>query len=64
MSRLELLNLELEKAEAELENVNVTCSEVVCSMYNVDYKSEIITLLNEEIVCLKSKIIDEIDKND
>lgn len=63
MNKLEMLNLELEKAELEKENLMVMSEQVACSMYNVDYKAEAMTLIDEDIITLKSLIVDELDKN-
>jgi len=62
MSKLELLNLELEKAELEKENLITMSEQVACSMYKVDYKAEAMTLIDEDIIVLKSLIVDELDK--
>ena len=63
MNKLEMLNLELEKAELEKENLMVMSEQVACSRYNVYYKAEAMTLIDEDIIVLKSLIVDELDKN-
>ena len=63
MNKIEMLNLELEMTELEKENLMVMSEQVACSMYNVDYKDEAMTLIDEDIVTLKSLIVDELDKN-
>ena len=62
MNRLDGFYFELEKAELEKENLMVMSEQVACSMYNVDYKAEAMTLIDEDIVVLKSLIVDELDK--
>ena len=63
MNKIEMLNLELEMTELEKENLMSMSEQVACSMYNVDYKDEAMTLIDEDIVTLKSLIVDELDKN-
>ena len=63
MNKIEMLNLELEMTELEKENLMVMSEQVACSMYNVDYKAEAMTLIDEDIITLKSLIVDELDKN-
>lgn len=48
---------ELEQLEQELEAVSAMSEEQACTLYNVDKKSEIITILNEEIDINKSYLI-------
>ena len=62
MNTLDGFYFELEKAELEKENLMVMSEQVACSMYNVDYKAEAMTLIDEDIVVLKSLIVDELDK--
>ena len=57
-----MLNLELEMTELEKENLMSMSEQVACSMYNVDYKDEAMTLIDEDIVTLKSLIMDELVK--
>ena len=62
MNRLDALYCEIADAEAELKAIETMLEQVACSMYNVDYKVEAITLINEDLVVLRSNLEDEIDR--
>ena len=62
MNRLDALYCEIEDAEAELKAIETMSEQVACSMYNVDYKVEAVTLLNEELTSLRSELQTEIER--
>ena len=62
MSKLEMLNFELEKAENELKSIETMTEGEVCDMYNVDCKKEAIQLINEDLVVLNNAIQTEIER--
>ena len=62
MNRLDVLYCEIEDAEAELKALETMSEQVACSMYNVDYKVEAVTLLNEELTSLRSELQTEIER--
>ena len=61
MSKIELVQDEIERIEVEIENMKCGISDWA-TMYNVDSKEETEQILNEELECLQSKLQDEIDK--
>ena len=62
MSKLEMLNFELEKAENELKAIETMTEGEVCDMYNVDCKNEAIKLINEDLLVLNDALQNEIDR--
>ena len=62
MSKLEMLNFELEKAENELKAIETMTDGEVCDMYNVDCKNEATKLINEDLVVLNNAIQTEIER--
>ena len=62
MNTLDNIYFEIEKAEAELKALETMSEQVACSMYNVDYKVEAVTLINEDLVVLRSNLEDEINR--
>ena len=62
MSKLEMLNFELEKAENELKAIETMTEGEVCDMYNVDCKNEAIKLINEDLVVLNDALQNETDR--
>ncbi len=62
MNKLDALYCEIEDAEAELKALETMSEQVACSMYNVDYKVEAITLINEDLAVLRSNLEDEINR--
>lgn len=62
MSKLEMLNFELEKAEDELKAIETMTDGEVCDMYNVDCKNEAIKLINEDLVVVIDALQNEIDR--
>ena len=62
MNKLDALYCEIADAEAELKALGTMSEQVACSMYNVDYKVEAITLINEDLVVLRSNLEDEINR--
>ena len=62
MSKLEMLNFELEKAEDELKAIETMTDGEVCDMYNVDCKNEAIKLINEDLVVLNDALQNETDR--
>ena len=62
MNTLDSIYFQIEDAEAELKALETMSEQVACSMYNVDYKVEAITLINEDLAVLRSNLEDEIDR--
>ena len=62
MSKLEMLNFELEKAENELKAIETMTEGEVCDMYNVDSKNEATKLINEDLLVLNDALQNEIDR--
>ena len=62
MNKLDALYCEIADAEAELKALGTMSEQVACSMYNVDYKVEAITLINEDLAVLRSNLEDEINR--
>ena len=62
MNKLDALYCEIADAEAELKALGTMSEQVACSMYNVYYKVEAITLINEDLVVLRSNLEDEINR--
>ena len=62
MNTLDNIYFEIEKAEDELKAIETMSEQVACSMYNVDYKVEAITLINEDLAVLRSNLEDEINR--
>ena len=62
MSKLEMLNFELEKAENELKAIETMTDGEVCDMYNVDCKKEAIKLINEDLLVLNDALQNETDR--
>ena len=62
MNTLDNIYSEIEKAENELKAIETMTECEVCDMYNVDYKVEAITLINEDLAVLRSNLEDEINR--
>ena len=62
MSKLEMLNFEIEKANDELKSIETMTDGEVCDMYNVDCKNEAIKLINEDLLVLNDALQNEIDR--
>ena len=62
MNKIEKLQLDIEALQLERENAVNTAEESVKLFYNVDTKSEALTLINEEITVKKSLLVDELDR--
>ena len=62
MNTLDNIYSEIEKAEDELKAIETMTDGEVCDMYNVDYKVEAITLINEDLAVLRSNLEDEINR--
>ena len=62
MSKLEMLNFEIEKANDELKAIETMTDGEVCDMYNVDCKNEAIKLINEDLVVLNDALQNETDR--
>ena len=62
MNKIEKLQQDIETLQLERENAVNTAEESVKLFYNVDTKSEALTLIDEEITVKKSLLVDEFDK--
>jgi len=62
MNRIDQLQQDIETLQLEREEAVNTAEESVKLFYNVDTKSEALTLIDEEITVKKSLIVDELDK--
>ena len=62
MNTLDNIYSEIEKANDELKAIETMTEDEVCDMYNVDYKVEAITLINEELTSLRSELQTEIER--
>lgn len=52
----ETVHAELENSKAELAKVEAMTEEEVCYIYNVDYKSEIVNEISEDIASLEKEV--------
>ena len=62
MNRIDQLQQDIETLQLEREEAVNTAEESVKLFYNVDTKSEALTLIDEEITVKKSLLVDELDK--
>ncbi len=62
MNKIEKLQQDIETLQLKRENAVNAAEESVKLFYNVDTKSEALTLIDEEITVKKSLLIDELDK--
>jgi len=62
MNKIDQLQQDIETLQLEREEVANTAEESVKSAYNVDTKSEALTLIDEEITVKKSLLVDELDR--
>ena len=62
MNKIEKLQQDIETLQLEREEAVNTAEESVKSAYNVDTKSEALTLIDEEITVKKSLLVDELDR--
>lgn len=58
------INKQLDKLYAELDKVTTMPFAKVCKKYNVDYKSEAIASINEEIQGLESELHEVFEESD
>ena len=62
MNKIDQLQQDIETLQSERENAVNTAEESVKLFYNVDTKSEALTLIDEEITVKKSLLVNELDK--
>lgn len=62
MNRIDQLQQDIKTLQLEREEAVNTSEESVKLFYNVDTKSEALTLIDEEIAVKKSLLVDELDK--
>ena len=62
MNKIDQLQQDIETLQLEREEAVNTAEESVKLFYNVDTKSEALTLIDEEITVKKSLLVDELDK--
>ncbi len=62
MNKIDQLQQDIETLQLEREEVVSNPEECVKSAYNVDTKSEALTLIDEEITVKKSLLVDELDR--
>lgn len=62
MNKIDQLQQDIETLQLERENATNADEDIVKSAYNVDSKSEALTLIDEEIMVKKSLLVDELDK--
>ena len=62
MNKIDQLQQDIETLQLEREEAVNTAEESVKLFYNVDTKSEALTLINEEITVKKSLLVDELDR--
>ena len=62
MNKIDQLQQDIETLQSERENAVNTAEESVKLFYNVDTKSEALTLIDEEITVKKSLLVDELDR--
>lgn len=62
MNKIDQLQQDIETLQLEREEVVSTKEECVKLFYNVDTKSEALTLIDEEITVKKSLLVDEFDR--
>ena len=62
MNKIDQLQQDIETLQLERENAVNAAEESVKLFYNVDTKSEALTLIDEEITVKKSLLVDELDK--
>ena len=61
MNKIDQLQQDIETLQLEREEAVNTAEESVKLFYNVDTKSEALTLIDEEITVKKSLLVDELD---
>jgi len=62
MNKIDQLQQDIETLQLEREEAVNTAEESVKLFYNVDTKSEALTLIDEEITVKKSLLVDELDR--
>ena len=62
MNKIDQLQQDIETLQLEREEAVNTAEESVKLFYNVDTKSEALTLIDEEIAVKKSLLVDELDR--
>lgn len=62
MNRIDQLQQDIKTLQLEREEAVNTSEESVKLFYNVDTKSEALTLIEEEITVKKSLLVDELDR--
>ena len=62
MNKIDQLQQDIETLQLERENATNADEDIVKSAYNVDSKSDALTLIDEEIMVKKSLLVDELDK--
>ena len=62
MNRIDQLQQDIETLQLEREEAVNTAEESVKLFYNVDTKSEALTLIDEEITVKNSLLVDELDR--
>ena len=62
MNRIDQLQQDIETLQLEREEAVNTAEESVKLFYNVDTKSEALTLIDEEITVKKSLLVNELDR--
>ena len=62
MNKIDQLQQDIETLQLERENAVNAAEESVKLFYNVDTKSEALTLIDEEIAVKKSLLVDELDR--
>ena len=63
MNKIDQLQQDIETLQLEREEAVNTAEESVKLFYNVDTKSEALTLIDEEIMVKKSLLVDEFDRD-
>jgi len=64
MNKIDQLQQDIETLKLERENAENKTEESVKLFYNVDTKSEALTLIDEEITVKKSLLVDEFDREE
>ena len=64
MNKIDQLQQDIETLKLERENAENKTEESVKLLYNVDTKSEALTLIDEEITVKKSLLVDELDREE
>ena len=62
MNKIDQLQQDIETLQLEREEAENAAEESVKLFYNVDTKSEALTLIDEEITVKKSLLVDELDR--